>query len=40
MIKPDMAQKLIDQITGYTEGAAHDDAPDSAASLCRALARR
>ena len=30
----------IDQITGYTEGAAHDDAPDSAASLCRALARR
>ncbi len=29
----------IDQITGYIEGAAHDDAPDSAASLCRALSR-
>ena len=31
--------KWINQITGYTEGAAHDDAPDSAASLVRALER-
>ncbi|MBR4711451.1 MAG: hypothetical protein IKP10_05415 [Clostridia bacterium] len=30
----------LDQILGYTEGAAHDDAPDSAASLLRALGRR
>ena len=30
----------IDQILDYTESAAHDDAPDSAACLIRALERR
>lgn len=30
----------IDQIMSYTEGAEHDDAPDSAACVCRVLDRR
>lgn len=30
----------IDQIMSYTEGAEHDDAPDSAACVCRLLDRR
>jgi len=30
----------IDQILDYTDTAAHDDAPDSAASVCRILDRR
>jgi hypothetical protein len=30
----------IDQILDYTEQADHDDAPDSAACVCRILDRR
>lgn len=30
----------IEQIMSYTEGAEHDDAPDSAACVCRVLERR
>ena len=30
-------QEYIDQILDYTENAEHDDAPDSAACVCRAL---
>lgn len=32
--------EYIDQILDYTENAAHDDAPDSAACICRLLDRR
>lgn len=32
--------EYIDQILEYTEDAAHDDAPDSAACICRALDRK
>ena len=30
-------QEYIDQILDYTEHAEHDDAPDSAATVCRIL---
>ena len=30
----------VDQILDYTEDAEHDDAPDSAACVCRALDRK
>ena len=30
----------IAQVMGYTENAEHDDAPDSAACVCRILDRR
>lgn len=33
-------QAYIDQIMDYTDAAAHDDAPDSAASVCRLLDAR
>ena len=33
-------KSYIDQIMSYTEGAEHDDAPDSAACVCRVLDRR
>ena len=32
--------EYIDQILSYTEDAEHDDAPDSAACVCRILDRR
>ena len=31
--------EYIDQILDYTENAEHDDAPDSAACLCRILGK-
>jgi hypothetical protein len=33
-------REYLDQITGYTEDAEHDDAPDSAACVCRYYDRR
>jgi hypothetical protein len=33
-------KKYIEQIMAYNEGAEHDDAPDSAACICRILDRR
>ena len=32
--------EYLNQILGYTEDAEHDDAPDSAACVCRILDRR
>ena len=33
-------QEYLNQILSYTEDAEHDDAPDSAACVCRILDRR
>ena len=37
---PGTDKTFLDQITGYTEDAEHDDAPDSAACICRYYDRR
>ena len=37
---PGTDKGYVDQIMTYAEGAAHDDAPDSAACVCRILDRR
>lgn len=39
MPSEDMTRAYIDQILDYTENAEHDDAPDSAACICRILER-